>query len=218
MFTLLSHPLSVSTPAFAGGPSLSISPIKELRSGGSSNSYTLCFPNHLGTHIDAPKHCDDRGRPLSSYAAEDFVFTRPALLDLPKEESELIRPVELQPFKRRIASADLLLLRTGFQKYRHADSVKYATRNPGISPEAATYLMHSFPRLRALGLDTISASAVRHREEGRAAHRILLSGRDFFIIEDMNLMNYPKRTRRVLIVPLIVEGVDSAPCTALAET
>ncbi|MFQ5950579.1 MAG: cyclase family protein, partial [Candidatus Geothermarchaeales archaeon] len=90
MFVLLSHRLGVDTPAFAGGPSLTISPIKQMDKGGSSNSYRLAFPNHLGTHIDAPQHFDPSGKPLSAYDLEDFVFTHPVLLDIPKDNSMLI--------------------------------------------------------------------------------------------------------------------------------
>ena len=55
MLVNLSHVLTKETPGFAGGPSLTISPIKEIKTGGSSNSYNLHFSNHLGTHIDWKK-------------------------------------------------------------------------------------------------------------------------------------------------------------------
>lgn len=213
---MLSHVLDVSTPSFEGGLSLKIEPLKEIGAGASSNSYTLTFPNHLGTHADAPKHVDERGKSLAEYPIEAFVFDRPILLDLPKGESELILPSELSEHEDEVAEADLLLIRTGFQKYRRSDPDRFMNRNPGFSEAAARYVSN-FPRLRALGLDFISLSAVQRREEGRAAHRALLSGRDFFVVEDMDLARCPRRPRRVIMVPLLVSGVDSAPCTVLAE-
>ena len=217
MFILLSHFLGVDTPAFAGGPSLTISPIKEIGKGGSSNSYTLTFPNHLGTHIDAPLHFDPLGKPLSAYDLEDLVFTRPVLLDIPKEDSELIRRDDLQAEREPISKADLLLLRTGFERFRETDPVRYSTRNPGLSAEAAAYICQKLPGLRGIVLDTISASAVQHREEGGRAHTTLLSSRNFFIIEDAALSRYPGGVERILAFPLFVVGVDSAPCTLVAE-
>ena len=186
--------------------------------GGSSNSYTLSLPNHLGTHIDAPKHVDDGGKAISDYPFDAFVFLHPLVLEMPKGESELVTLEELKEHKGEIEKADLLLLRTRFQVYRDKDPAKYMNMNPGVSAEAANYLASEFPRLRALGFDFISLSAVQKREEGRKAHRALLSGRDFFIIEDMDLSRCPKRARRVLVVPLFVEGIDSTPCTVAAET
>jgi len=218
LWVVLSHKVGVKTPSFGTGPSLTIAPIKEMKTGGSSNSYTLSFPNHLGTHIDAPKHVDDRGKAVSDYPFEAFVFFHPVVLEVPKGESELVTMNELKGHESVIRKADLLILRTGFQTYRDKDPAKYMNRNPGVSAGAASYLAAEFPRLRALGFDFISLSAVQRREEGRKAHRALLSGRDFFIIEDMDLSRCPKRARRVLVVPFFVEGIDSTPCTVLAET
>jgi len=218
LWVLLSHRLDAKTPSFAAGPSLTIAPIKEVRSGGSSNSYSISFPNHLGTHIDAPRHVDDEGKAVCEYPFNAFVFVHPLILDLPKGESELITVAELEGHDREISKADLLLLRTGFQVRRDKDPVTYMTMNPGVSAEAARYLASMFPRLRALGLDFISLSAVQNREEGRRAHSALLRGRDFFIIEDMDLASFPKKAKRVLVAPLFVEGIDSAPCTVVAET
>ena len=196
---------------------MTIKPIKEIKSGGSSNSYKITLSNHLGTHVDAPQHFDINGKSISEYSLEELVFTRPILINLPKEESQFIERRDLESSRQLIAKADMLLLRTGFQKYRETDPVKYSTRNPGVSSGAAAYIVDNFPNLKAIGFDFISTSAVQHREEGRAAHRILLSNRDFFIVEDMDLANYPKNTKRILVMPLMVVGVDSAPCTVIAE-
>lgn len=214
----LSHKLSAKTPAFAGGESLTITPIKEIKSGGSSNSYKISFSNHLGTHVDAPQHFDVNGKSIAEYSLEDLVFTRPVLIDLPKDESQFIEREDLEDNRRLIATADMLLLRSGFQKYRDSDPEKYSTRNPGVSSEAALCIVDDFPNLRAIGFDFISTSACQHREEGRVAHRILLSNRDFFIVEDMDLFSYPKKAKRLFVVPLVIVGVDSAPCTVMVET
>jgi kynurenine formamidase len=174
------------------------------------------MPCHLGTHIDAPKHFDDSGRPIASYSVNDLIFNKPSVLDIVKESGEMILPKDLHQFEESISVSDMLLLRTGFQKYREADPRKYATENPGVSTEAAKYLA-GFGGLRALGFDFISLSSVLHREEGRTAHRTLLAGRNFFIVEDMDLVNYHPDARRIIVAPLFIEGVDSTPCTVLAE-
>lgn len=218
MLIPLSHKLCTTTPAFAGGESLVITPIKEIKNGGSSNSYKVSFANHLGTHVDAPRHFDVNGKSISEYSLEDLVFTNPVLVDIPKDDSQFIERRDLENNKQLIAKADMVLLRTGFQKYRDVDPTKYSMRNPGIARDAASYIVSDFPNLRAIGFDFISTSACQHREEGRVTHRILLSNRDFFIVEDMDLSNYPRNTKRIFVVPLIIVGVDSAPCTVMAET
>lgn len=218
MIVCLSHKLCTTTPAFGGGESLAITPIKEIKSGGSSNSYKVALPNHLGTHVDAPLHFDVNGKSIADYSLEDLAFTKPVLMDLPKEESTFIEQMDLERHRQQILNADILLLRTGFQRYRDTDPLKYSTRNPGVSSKAAAYIVDNLPNLKAIGFDFISTSAFQHREEGRAAHRILLSNRDFFIVEDMDLSSYPSNAKRILVMPLMIVGVDSAPCTVIAET
>ena len=216
MHALLSHHLSISTPGFAGGESLTITPIKEIASGGSSNNYKISMPCHLGTHVDGPKHFDDSGRPIASFSIEELVFKNPVLLDVAKGEGELILPSDLEEFDSAIGRGDMLLLRTGWERIRDSDPRKFSMENPGMSVEGAKYLT-GFPNLKALGLDTLSLSSVPHREEGRVAHRTLLKDRDFVIVEDMHLADYPFNVRSIIVSPLFVDGVDSAPCTVIAE-
>lgn len=215
MVILLSHHLSETTPTFAGGPPLKIQGLKEIENGDSSNSYILTMQNHLGTHIDAPRHFDPNGKPITSFPIDSFIFTRPKLIDIPKGALGSIDVSDLEPLRDKISDTDLLMIRTGFQEYR-SDTQKYSFSNPSISIEAAKYLT-TFPNLRAIGFDTISAACPERREEGRTTHRVLLTDRDFFIVEDMDLKQYPSDCKRILIIPIFIEGVDSSPCTILAE-
>ena len=168
--------------------------------------------------MDAPFHFDPKGKPMSSYSIDNFVFNHPLLVNIPKGDSEFILKKDLEASAELIEAADLLLIKTGFQRFRTSDPNRYATRNPGMSPEGAKYIVERFPNLRALALDMISLSPVQHREEGRISHKILLEGRDFFIIEDMNISAFPLNCTRVLAIPLYIEGIDSSPCTVFAET
>lgn len=217
MWVLLSHKLSVATPSYDMGPGLEIKPFKQIERGDSSNSYFVSFLNHLGTHVDAPLHFDPRGRPIAGFGVDFFVFERPVLVDIPKGVGELITADELRSLYGEIRDADLLMIRTGFQRFRESDVETFSRRGPCLSDGAARYIVEELPKLRAVGVDAISISSPMRREEGRAAHRTLLVGRDFLIIEDMDLMDKPSNIRRVFVMPLLIEGVDSAPCMVLAE-
>ncbi len=217
MFVLLSHKLSTATPVYARGPSLTLKPLKQISKGDSSNSYLIEIPNHLGTHVDAPRHFDPSGRSIADYGIESLTFKKPLLLNIPKQDSELIMAEDLERHEDKIIEADILLIKTGFQRFRSSDPQRYSMHNPGLSSNAASYVVKNFPNLRALGLDTISLSSVDHREDGRLSHKILLSGRDFFIIEDMDLSKLTESPKMVMVVPLFIEGIDSAPCVVIAE-
>lgn len=170
--------------------------------------------NHVGTHVDAPRHFDDSGRGIAEYGAAQLVFHDASILDIPKGEGELLGREDLEAYEDSIARSPLIMIRTGFQEMRMRDAAAYAERGPCFSADAARYLV-GFKHLRALGLDTISLGSPMHREEGRAAHRALLGGRDFLIIEDMDLSGKPREYELVIVAPLMIEGIDSAPCTVI---
>jgi kynurenine formamidase len=153
---------------------------------------------------------------------ERFVYERPVLLDVPKGDAELVRRDELEPHEAAIAEADVLLLRTGWSEVRRSDPERYAHHGPGVDPDACTYLIDGFPRLKALALDTISlASYDRIDPEGIVAHQILCGvgrgDRYVLIVEDLDLSAYPDDARRVFAIPLFAQETDSSPCTVFAE-
>lgn len=88
-----------------------------------------------------------------------------------------------------------------------------------IHADVGIGLRHLKSSIRAVGIDWISASSFIHRKEGRAAHRAFLNpegeGDPVLLVEDMNLFADLTRMSRVLVAPLIVEGIDSAPCTVV---
>ena len=213
---LLSHKLNIKTPGFNNGETIKIDPVKEIKDGGSSNNYNISLPNHLGTHIDSSKHFDDKGKSISEYPIENFIFKNPKIIDISKGESELITVNDLEKYKKIMIETDLLLIRTGFQKYRDIEPVKYSVYNPGMSADAANYI-RKFSNIKAIGLDIISLSAVQNRDEGRLAHRNLLENNDFFIIEDMDLKDYTTEYPKIYVIPIFIEGVDSVPCTVFAD-
>jgi len=217
MLILLSHKLSSSTPSYDDGPRLSLAPHKQIEWGDSSNSYLVTLPNHIGTHIDAPRHFDPAGKAVADFDISRFVFSRPLILDLPKPPEGLIIEDDLAQLTKKNMDVDLLLIRTGFQRFRETDPEVFMKRGPCLSGGAAKHIIENLPRLRCLGVDMISVSSPASRAEGREAHRHLLVGRDFFIVEDMDLLDKPLHLKRVWVVPLLIEGVDSSPCTVFAE-
>lgn len=177
------------------------------------------FENHVGTHIDGPGHFVADAPPLADRPIETFCFTRPVCIDIPKEGSELITAADLRARANRIGDCDILLLRTGFGRLHDSDPERYVADNPGASADAAQYLQDRFPALRAIALDTISAAAMAHMDEGIKAHEILLGGlRPIMIIEDANLDFDLSDLRALYALPLFFKGLDSSPCAVLGLT
>jgi arylformamidase len=217
MYIELSHRLGPSTPVAPGVPPPEFRQHYSIQRGDVSNLFVLKLSNHFGTHVDAPWHFVDSGLKISDFTIEECVFDQPLCLDLPMKEAGLITANHLKPYADQIARCDLLLLRTGYSAIRGTDPERYRSKGPGMSVEGASYLAANFPRLRALGLDTISLACMEHLEEGLEAHRVLLrgEGRRFLIVEDMKLEPDLSRLRSVIVLPLFIEGIDSSPCTVM---
>jgi arylformamidase len=217
MYVELSHRLSANAPLPPGVPPVQVQHHYSIERGDVSNLFVLQLSNHSGTHIDAPWHFVASGLRIGDFRLEEFFFERPLCIDVAIGDGQLLEPAHFEPHAEALGRADLLLVRTGYTRVRRESPDRYALQSPGMSVRGARYLADQFPRLRAIGLDTISLAAMQHLEEGLEAHRILLGGegRRFLIIEDMNLDFDLLQLSRVMAVPLFIKGVDSSPCTVI---
>lgn len=215
-YKLLSYPLNGKTPIYGKKYFFRSKAERQIKKGDTCNTFVLTFLNHCGTHIDAPRHFFNRGRPIAEFNIKELIFSRPFMIDLPKPSNGLIKKEDLE----NISKCDILLIRTGFYKFRRLD--KYIFQNPGISAEAADSIRRRYPFVRAIGIDSISISGYQNRPEGRQAHRILLTkngylGKPLLLIEDMNLARLIPALKKIYVVPLFMEKIDSAPCTVIGE-
>jgi len=219
MFILLSYLLGKDTPIFGKNPPNVFEKIESIDKGDNCNSTLMTIFNHTGTHIDGPYHFDRKGKKIADYNIEDFIFTRPRLIEVPKGEDEAIGIQDMELNESAIQSCDLLFIKTGFHRRRKEKS--YVDNNPWIDNEAAAFL-REHNNLKAIGIDVISISSHTHLKIGEETHRILLS-RDFhtsepkLIIEDMNLGFELKAMNQVFVIPLFIKEADSSPCTIFAE-
>ena len=214
----VSYDLGSSMPVFSGNPPNRVDKVDCFEKGAAWNSSLLTLFNHNGSHIDAPNHFDPGGKKICDYTVDDFIYTNPCLVDVPKGEGECITAADLAEVGKR--DCDILLIRTGYSLMRKDES--YVENNPWLEPGAADFIRRNFTKLRAIGIDTVSIASCRHPVEGGDAHRILLREGDYvggpvMIIEDLNLGILPDRIKRFYAIPLFACDVDSMPCTAFAE-
>ena len=216
MYIWLSHVLDESTPAYGGGNGFLASKEKVMCNGDSCNTSQLQLSNHIGTHVDAPKHFVDDAQSVESYEADEWVFTNPLVIDVNLEPGEIIT---VDVVDKLIASscddADLIMLRTGLEKFRNENI--YWESSLGISPGLYHYFAERFKSFSAIGMDLISISSYQHRDMGREAHRVFL-GNGIRIIEDMALSELNDKIEyEVIVLPLRFSLADGAPVTAIAR-
>lgn len=219
MKIFLSHVLNKNTPAYGGGEGIDILPIKRIGAGDSCNTQCWILSNHIGTHLDAPRHFLEEGATVDHYPADYWFCRNVALVAVPLDEPRWIIPNDLGEIVDR--DIDCLLIKTGFQRFRGTE--KYWKDNPGLSLGLAEWLRLQFPSLRYVGMDFISVSRIMDREEGRRSHAALLQvsppGSAILPIEDMNLAGLGKgcRINSAIVIPLRVAGSDGSPVTVIAD-
>lgn len=218
-YVLLSHILKHDTPAYGNRDKVIIRVNTSIEAGDSANSSCLILSNnHIGTHLDVPRHCSIDGKRTIDYEIADFIFDDIVLVDIPIDTACLLKPSHFDNLLIR-DNVELLLIRTGFESKRGTDD--YWNNNPGLSPDLASYFRRKFPRLRCVGLDFISVTSWKFRTEGRQAHKAFLvpgdESREIWAIEDMSLANAPLLINRIIVSPLLVEDGNGASVTVIAE-
>ncbi len=215
----LSHPYNKNTPSYGNRDMIKITSNSSIKSGESANSSCWIFTNnHIGTHIDVPYHFSDKGKKVIDIPVKDWLFTNVALIDVPCEEAKLINETDIKIFDLP-PDIEMLFIRTRYEKYRGLD--KYWNDNPGLSPNVASYLRKTYPKLRCVGFDFISITSWKFRKIGKESHKAFLApdenNRPIMAIEDMSLKNITRKIDWLVVAPIIVEDGNGAPVTIIAN-
>jgi kynurenine formamidase len=163
--------------------------------------------------VDCPAHFFLKGKRVSDFSCDFWFFKNPQVIKIDVEPGQIIEARNLQ--EEIFLQTDLLLFKSGWGKFRGQDI--YSFQNPGLHPELGHLLRNKYPNIRCIGMDWVSVSSYQHRELGREAHRAFLNdsttSQPVMIIEDMDLSKNLDNLSEVLVAPLLVETIDSAPCT-----
>ena len=214
----LSHLIHPGAPTYGGSQAFFDEADKQMIKGDSCNTRRWQMSNHMGTHIDAPRHFSIDGATLDHYPASFWVFTRPFVVILNQVKPGQILTVADVDLAAVPSNVTLLLIKTGFGDLR--DQTIYWQNNPGLDSGFAGGLRKSFPDLRVIGFDFISVSSFTHRDIGRLSHKAFLDhSRPLLLLEDMDLsrINPNIQLKQVTVSPILVKDADAAPCTVLAE-
>ncbi len=217
-FIYLSHVLDETTPAYGDGASLIREQGNQMAAGDSCNTQVWHLSNHIGTHIDAPRHFCRDGAFLDTYPAEFWVCSSVFCLEAGDiKNKDIISPSSL-PLDEVPENIDFLLIKTGFGDLR--GTREYMMENPGFDPDLADGLRSRFPKLKMIGFDSISLSSFASRSLGRMAHKAFLDHEaPILIVEDMDLSQIGQgiAIQEVMVMPVRVKKSDAAPCTIIAR-
>jgi len=218
----LSHLISQSTPAYGNRDRIFIRDNSSILKGETANSSCWVFSNnHIGTHIDSPRHFSATGKKTHEFDVNDFFYDKVKLIDITCATGILISIDDFKKVENEIRQNDieLLLIRTGYEQYRTID--KYWNDSPGLAAELADYFRSKYPKLRCVGFDFISLTSWNFRPEGRVSHKAFLCPEDgkteILVIEDMALAAVNKEIRAVVVAPMFVEDGNGGAVTVFAD-
>ena len=174
-------------------------------------SELIFMSSHTGTHIDAPYHFSQNGKRINEIPVETFV-TDALLLRLNKHTKEHIMKDDIVNLDRktRIDKGKAVILSTGWEE--HSNRNDYLIGNPGLSKEAAEYLIAK--KVSIVGID--SANIDHPDADDFGAHKVLLQ-KGVLIVENLCNLKKIKQTRfKLIVLPLKLEGATGSPVRAVA--
>jgi arylformamidase len=202
---LLSFFIDNNTPVFAGKKQqIDISIHRSITKGNTTNELLINTPNHIGTHIDFPKHFSNDGKSNESYSADFWFFNNIGFLNC--SINDFIS--EIDNLDKKI---EILIWRSGFGKFRGSET--YWKEQSVIPSYFADILKNKFKELRVFGFDMISLTSLNDKEEGKKAHFEFLIKNEILIIEDMDLENVTSVPNRILVSPWQIRDADGVPCS-----
>jgi kynurenine formamidase len=170
----------------------------------------LSLYSHTGTHMDAPAHMLAEGITLDKMAPDRFVGPGAVLDFSVVAAGGRIGVPEIRAHLPRLAGADFVLLRTGWD--RLWGDPAYFEGFPCLTPEAAE-LLAALP-LKGLGVDAISVDPV---DSTTFDVHLALLGRGMVILENLTRLSELGEVPFLLAaLPLRYAEADGAPIRAVA--
>ncbi len=192
------------------------------------SAFSICTPEHGGTHLDAPKHFAADGFPTDAIPLENLIA--PAIvIDVSKKAAAdrnyrlSARDVRLfEDQHGRIKPGDIVLLRSGWSQY-WPDAKSYLGDDtpgdvsklqfPSYGEDAARLLVEE-RKVAILGVDT--ASIDFGKSQDFIVHRVA-AARNVSGLENLtNLHRLPTTGSLVLALPMKIEGGSGGPVRVVA--
>jgi arylformamidase len=177
---------------------------------------------HTGTHVESALHTVAGGEPIDEVALERVIGDAVVLDLTPVEPMRILDVADLERAAERLVAlgesirrGDILLLRTDWAQ-RHIGTQRYFKESPGLTREAAAWIVEQAPR--SVGCDFFEEPAAR--EPGWSAEEFVVHGEilgaGIPLIEGLvNLRDLPPRT--MFFAPFYrFQGIESAPARAFA--
>lgn len=164
----LSQPLNQDAPFWPFYPPFEVKYIKRKAEHGVNAQY-IQTSNHMGTHLDAPRHFVTGGKTIDQLPLE-WLYGEGVIVDLSNDLDELgVFTPEMIEERVDVQEGDILFIHTGW--HRHAqfgdepDEEKYIHRHPGPHHDIVEWLLEK--KIHLWGVDMISTDHPMNLPIGR---------------------------------------------------
>jgi len=159
----LSHPWGHGTPMLPGYEDIRIERVSHhAKHGAMAQRFSTIM--HLSTHLNAPIHLVQRAPAVGALPLERF-FGTGVVVAVSKQKWELVSAADLAAARPAIQPGDIVLIVTGWHRH-YSDSIRYFGHAPGLSKDAAEWLVKQ--RAKLVGIDTASIDHPLDRPGARA--------------------------------------------------
>jgi len=197
----ISVPLSAETPVFPGDPPVIPEPFLDIRKGDEANVSRLALSTHSGTHIDAPRHMDDRAVSVD-HLSLPLLVGRALVAEI--GGTKLIGRKELE--RLPIKGEERLLLKT--ENSMLWNQPEFSGNFACLSEDGADYLVGI--GIGLVGIDYLSIEPAN----SIIVHKKLLQ-HGTVILEGLNLSEVPAGIYELICLPLKIKDGDGAPARAI---
>lgn len=211
----LTHKLHTDIPTWAGtGPEFHHTLEKDHNPDAeySFKKHEIAMKEGVGTHMDAPAHCDIHGKTIDQIPLEDLHVSC-VVIDVSSvaHENYIVSAQDIHNFEEQhgvIDERSLVMIHTGWGQFWN-DKEKYRNKLafPSISAEAAQVLINR--NAVGIGVDTLSPDL---GENGRyPVHNLFLKSGRYMIENVANLNQMPPTGAFASVSPLSIKGGTEAP-------
>ena len=171
-FVELSHLWDHGVPSYPGDPDVSmVRAVKHSQHGVLAWKITTVL--NTGTHMTAPLAHIQRGADLASLDSGLF-FGNGVILDIPKSNWEKITAADIKAAEPAIEKGDIVVIVTGWHEkygngypYYKGDGLEYYGEAPGLTKEAAEYLVEAGAKMVAVDTPFIDCPLSTHMGPNR---------------------------------------------------
>lgn len=201
--------IDANTRVFPGSPTPSLIDWSRIDIHG-YDSEVAFLSTHTGTHMDAPSHFITNAPSIDKIDVNRFICSAVLVRTNKKRPDELIQVDEIVECSHEIATGDTVVFATAWED--EICNEHYFTHNPGLSAEAAKFLLKK--GINSVAIDSPSIDA--GNDHDFTSHKILLS-HGILIVENLCNLSHLKHSKFTLAVaPLKFSGATGSPVRALA--